>query len=202
MITLHHLNRSRSKRIVWLLEELNIPYNLVLHERDSQTNLAPRSLQDIHPLGKAPVIVEGDTILCESSTIIEYILDKGVSERLRPKKNTAPYYQYLEWSHFAEGSLSLPLISKLFMGMEQRDGQQPLDAYIKKELTVDFTYIEDTLGKQKYFAGETFTAADIMMTISLEIAGHIGLLQNTPNISTYLKKIQQRAAYIKAMEFD
>ncbi|MFT2109922.1 glutathione S-transferase family protein [Marinomonas sp. 2405UD68-3] len=202
MITLHHLNRSRSKRVVWLLEELGSSYNLVRHDRDSQTNLAPKSLKDIHPLGKAPIIVEDDITLCESSTIMEYILDKEPSGKLRPAKNTPEYYQYLEWSHFAEGSLSLPLISTLFMGMEQRDGEQPLDAYIKKEITVDFAYIEDTLGAQEYFAGASFTAADIMMTISLEIAGHIGLLQNTPNISAYLKRVQQREAYIKAINFD
>ncbi|MCZ2720786.1 glutathione S-transferase [Marinomonas sp. 15G1-11] len=198
MITLHHLTRSRSKRVTWLFEELNTPYNLIKHTRDSQTNLAPQSLKDIHPLGKAPIIVDGDTILCESSSIMEYILDQDQKQRLRPAKNTPAYYRYLEWSHFAEGSLSLPLITKLFMSMEQRDGQKPMDAYINKEIGVDFSYIENTLSKQPYFAGEAFTAADIMMTISLEIAASIGVLAEKTHTLAYLDKIQKRVAYIKA----
>jgi glutathione S-transferase len=116
MLTVHHLNKSRSKRVLWLLEELEMPYQRVDHQRDAQTNLAPASLKAVHPLSKAPIIVDGDITLCESSTIMEYILDQDVEKRLRPEKSTKEYYQYLEWSHFAEGSLALPVMFSLFMG--------------------------------------------------------------------------------------
>ena len=96
MLTVHHLNKSRSKRVLWLLEELEMPYQRVDHQRDEQTRLAPESLKAIHPLNKAPVIVDGDITLCESSTIMEYILDQDVEKRLRPKNGTKEYYQYME----------------------------------------------------------------------------------------------------------
>ena len=130
MITVHHLNKSRSKRVLWLLEELEMPYQRIDYQRNAKTNLAPESLKAIHPLNKAPIIVDGDITLCESSTIIEYILDQDVEKRLRPEKGTKEYYQYLEWSHFAEGSLALPVMFTLFMGMETRSGDQEMDGYI------------------------------------------------------------------------
>ena len=195
MITIHHLNQSRSKRVIWLLEELQIPYTLINHQRDPITNLAPKSLQLIHPLAKAPIMVDGEISICESGAIMEYIINQGTSHQLRPDKNTAQYYQYLEWSHFAEGSLALPVISLLLMQMEPRDGNAPLDNYIAKEIALDFSYIDDTLGKQVYFAGEAFSAADIMMTIMLEIADKLKLLHNKNNIKDYLANIQQRQAY-------
>jgi glutathione S-transferase len=215
MLTVHHLNQSRSKRVLWLLEELEMPYQRIDHQRDAQTHLAPASLKAIHPLSKAPVIVDdctdGDSeeskvTLCESSTIMEYILDKDRHDknegyRLRPEAGTKAYYQYLEWSHFAEGSLALPVMCKLFMGMEARNGDQPMDGYIAKEVALDFGYIESILAERDYFAGSEFTAADIMMTSMLEIAGSIGLLKNQQNTLAYLAKVQQRSAYQKAASF-
>ncbi|WP_413700459.1 glutathione S-transferase family protein [Psychromonas sp. KJ10-10] len=170
MIIVHHLNKSRSKRILWLLEELQMPYHLVQHQRDPQTNLAPDSLKVIHPLAKAPVIVDGELTLCESGAVVEYILNNDTQNRLRPQPDSAEYYQYLEWLHFAEGSLALPVIAKLMMSMEERVGDQAMDHYIGKEINLDFSYIEAVLSKQSYFAGEQFSGADIMMTIMLEIA--------------------------------
>lgn len=212
MLTVHHLNQSRSKRVLWLLEELEMPYQRVDHQRDAQTHLAPASLKAVHPLSKAPVIVDGssngagsdaEVTLCESSTIMEYILDKdrlasGSESRLRPAAGTQEYYQYLEWSHFAEGSLALPVMCKLFMGMETRSGDQPMDGYIAKEVVLDFTYIESVLAKREYFAGAEFSAADIMMTSMLEIAGSIGLLKDQEKTLAYLEKVQQRPAYLTA----
>jgi glutathione S-transferase len=195
MITIHHLNKSRSKRVIWLLEELAMPYKLVSHQRDPITSLAPESLRLVHPLAKAPIIVDEKMILCESGAIIEYILDKNTEHQLRPKINTTEYYQYLEWSHFAEGSLALPVISTLLMQMEKRPGTYPLDHYIAKEIALDFSYIDDTLAKQAYFAGEAFSAADIMMTIMLEIANSLNLLTGKNNIKNYLTTIQKRKAY-------
>lgn len=201
MLTVHHLNQSRSKRVLWLLEELEMSYQRVDHQRDAKTHLAPASLKAIHPLSKAPVIVDGDITLCESSTVMEYIIDQDEETRLRPEKGTKEYYQYLEWSHFAEGSLALPVMCKLFMGMETRNGDQPMDGYIAKEISLDFSYIESVLADRHYFAGEIFTAADIMMTTMLEIAGNIGLLEGYESTQAYLAKVQQRAAYQKAASF-
>ncbi len=198
MLTVHHLNLSRSKRVLWLLEELGTEYELVKHLRDKTTRLAPSSLKAIHPLSKAPVIVDGEFTLCESSTICEYVLNTYGQGRLRPNIETPEYYAYLEWSHFAEGSLSLPVITNMFMQMENRQGDQPMDGYIAKEIALDFSYINKTLGKQAYFAGDEFSAADIMMTIVLEMAVNIGLLSEYKDTLTYLTKVQSREAYQKA----
>jgi len=198
MITVHHLNKSRSKRVLWLLEELQMPYELIKHQRDVTTNLAPASLKEVHPLAKAPIIVDGDITLCESGAIMEYILNQDTQHRLRPKLNSPEYYLYLEWLHFAEGSLALPVITRMIMNREQRDGKQPLDGYIAKEIALDFSYIEAVLNKRQYFGGDSFTAADIMMTIMLEVAGSIGLLEGRVKTLTYLESMQKRAAYQKA----
>ena len=201
MITIHHLNKSRSKRVIWLLEELGTPYNVVEHQRDPITNLAPKSLQLIHPLAKAPVIVDGDVTLCESGAVMEYILNQAPSNTLRPDADSSEYYHYLEWLHFAEGSLSLPIISTLIMSMETRDGTKPLDGYIAKELHLDLSYIENTLSVRHYFAGDSFSAADIMMAVILEIAENLGLLENKTKIKEYLAVLRQRQAYKKAAQF-
>jgi len=132
---------------------------------------------------------------------MEYIIDQDEDKRLRPEAGTAEYYRYLEWLHFAEGSLSLPLITNLFMQMEERDGTQAMDGYIAKEIALDFAYIESTLSDVSYFAGEAFTAADIMMTFMLEIAASQGLLEGRESTKAYLERIQQRPAYQKAKSF-
>jgi glutathione S-transferase len=201
MITIHHLNKSRSKRVIWLLEELAMPYNIVEHQRDPLTNLSPESLKLIHPLAKAPVIIDGDITLCESGAVMEYILNHATSNTLRPATNSNAYYHYLEWLHFAEGSLSLPVITTLIMSMETRDGTKPLDNYIAKEIQLDFSYIENTLSARPYFAGDEFSAADIMMTIVLEIADNLGLLKDRATTKAYLANMQQRKAYQKAASY-
>jgi glutathione S-transferase len=201
MLVVHHLNQSRSKRVLWLLEELQMPYQRVDHQRDEKTRLAPPSLKAVHALNKAPVIIDGDITLCESSAIMEYIIDQDSEKRFRPEAGTKEYYQYIEWSHFAEGSLGLPVMCKLFMGMETRRGDQPMDNYIAKEVRLDFGYIESVLAEREYFAGAEFTAADIMMTIILEIADRIGLLEGQETTQAYLTKVQQRPAYQKAASF-
>ena len=198
MITVHHLNQSRSKRVLWLLEELNMPYQLVKHQRDEQTHLAPESLRLIHPLAKAPVIVDGELTLCESGAVMEYILNQDSQHRLRPGLEASSYYHYLEWLHFAEGSLGLPVLTRLFMGMETRDQQQPMDGYIAKELALDFSYIESRLSANPYFSGVEFSAADIMMTIMLEIASTMDLLPEYPKTLAFLQTMQQRPAYQRA----
>ena len=201
MITVHHLNESRSRRVLWLLEELQMPYELVNHQRDELTRLAPESLKKVHPLAKAPVITDGDITLCESGAVMEYILNQGSQHTLRPDTNTTEFYQYLEWLHFAEGSLSLPLISSLIMQSEARDGTKPFDGYIAKEIALDFAYIDSTLGDRAFFAGDDFTAADIMMTFMIELAGKLGALSGRTNTLEYLKRMQARPAYQKAASF-
>jgi glutathione S-transferase len=201
MITIHHLNKSRSKRVIWLLEELEMPYNIVEHQRDPITNLAPESLKLIHPLAKAPIIVDGEVTLCESGAVMEYILNHATSTNLRPSIDSSEYYHYLEWLHFAEGSLSLPVITTLLMSMETRDGAKPLDGYIAKENHLDFSYIENTLRSRRYFAGDSFSAADIMMAVILEIAESLGLLENKNKTKDYLVNMRQRPAYQKAAQF-
>ncbi|EPJ49407.1 MAG: glutathione S-transferase family protein [Osedax symbiont Rs1] len=202
MITVHHLDHSRSKRVIWLLEELNMPYQLVKHQRDPLSHLAPQSLKAIHPLAKAPVIVDGEITLCESGAVLEYILNQSPQNNLRPALEHADYYHYLEWLHFAEGSLGLPVITWLFMQMEPREGKQPMDGYIAKEIALDFSYIEARLSQQPYFSGKNFSAADIMMTIILQIAGRGELLTDRPHTLAYLDQMQQRAAYQRASEQD
>lgn len=178
-----------------------MPYKRIDYQRDATTRMAPESLKEVHPLGKAPVMVDGDIVLCESSAVMEYIINQDEQQRLRPAQGTAEYYRYLEWSHFAEGSLGLPVITDLFMKMEPRDGKQPMDVYIAKEIAVDLVYIESTLREHPYFAGDNFTGADIMMTIILEIAANGGLLKGKENTLAYLARMQQRPAYQKAASF-
>jgi glutathione S-transferase len=198
MITVHHLNRSRSKRVLWLLEELKLPYQIVNHKRDPATRLAPASLKQIHPLGKSPVMTDGAITLCESGAITEYILDQAGETSLRPTKGTPPYYEFLQWLHFAEGSLAMPVITNMMLSAEKRDEPKAIDMYMGKELKLDLEFIEATLTKQPYFSGEEFTAADIMMAITLEFAAAQNLLDSYRSTLAYLTKIQQREAYQKA----
>lgn len=201
MITIHHLNASRSTRPLWLLEELGVPYETVLHQRDAKTRLAPAALREVHPLGKAPVMVDGDVTLAESGAMLDYIVDVYGADRLRPARGTQAYYRYLEWLHFAEGSLSLPLLTRYFMSMEERAGDKPMDGYIAKEIATDMAYIEATLAERPFFAGEAFTAADVMMTFPLEMAAGLGLLKDRPNTQAYLERIHARPAYRKAKTY-
>ncbi|MFT4966931.1 MAG: glutathione S-transferase, partial [Colwellia sp.] len=166
-----------------------------------KSNLAPESLKLIHPLAKAPIIVDGAITLCESGAIMEYVLNQATTDKLRPAINSPEYYYYLEWLHFAEGSLSLPVITTLLMSMEDRDGTKPLDGYIAKEIQLDLSYIESTLTERRYFSGDNFSAADIMMTIILEIADNLGLLKNRIKTNAYLTTMQQRSAYQTAANY-
>lgn len=200
MITVHHLNNSRSQRVIWLLEELKLPYEVVHHQRDPVSQLAPQSLKDIHPLAKAPVLIDGEITLVESGAMIEYLLDQQDSHSLRPTKSDASYYNYLQWLHFAEGSLSLPVITSLLLGFEKRSGDQAIDGYIAKELALDLGFIDAQLTAYPFFAGNSFSAADIMMTFLLESADKQGLLAPYPSVVKYLSKIQQRSAYQKSLK--
>ncbi len=200
MIKVHHLKESRSTRILWLLEELGIDYQRIDYDRDPQTRLAPHAMRAVHPLGKAPIVEDDGLVLVESAAIIEYLLDKYAPEQLRPQKGSPQYYAYQQWMHFAEGSAMLPVLLKLFLGAIE-DRSAPVFAYAQKEAELDFAYINDTLSSSTWFAGELFTAADIMMVTVLLYAQNLGLLENHPHIQSYLQRVSAREAFQKAATF-
>ncbi|OEF23970.1 glutathione S-transferase family protein [Vibrio rumoiensis] len=201
MITLHHLNQSRSKRIIWLLEELDVPYKVKAYQRDTQTHLAPPELKAIHPLGKSPVIQEDGLVLAESGAITEYLAEKYASNVLVPAKNTPEYALYLQWLHFAESSAALPLLLHYFV---QIDGSRPqfLTNYSQKELTLVLGYLNDHLEKNAWLAGEQFTAADILLSFIVEMAHQLELIESYPALQKYLSALHQRPAAQKAQTLE
>ncbi len=200
MIKVHHLKESRSTRVLWLLEELGIDYQRVDYDRDPQTRLAPPAMRAIHPLGKSPIVEDEGHVLIESAAILEYLLDKYGENQLRPKRGSPEYYVYQQWMHFAEGSAMLPVLLKLFLG-HMEDQSAPVFGYAQKEFELDFAYINSTLEKSPWFAGERFTVADIMMVTVLLFAKNLGMLEDYPYIQKYLQIVSARDAFQKAASF-
>lgn len=214
MITVHHLNNSRSLRVLWLLEELQVPYRVKRYERDAKTMLAPDSLRAVHPLGKSPVISDGDVVVAESGAIIEYLVEKYGRGKLLPAPQTPERRMYTYWLHYAEGSLMPPLLMSLvFRKMPQGAplllrpvvaaiAGRVMDVFVKPQLKNHFAFIEGELGKSKWFAGDEFTAADIQMSFPVEAAAARGGLdeRSSPAIFAFLKRIHARPAYRKALE--
>lgn len=200
MIVIHHLNNSRSQRILWLLEELGLEYRLEKYQRDPKTNLAPPELRAIHPLGKSPVMQDGDLILPESGAIIEYLLEKYGDGRLAPQPNTPERVRYLYWMHFSEGTMMLHLVSRLYLtrvGEAAKAMQDRVEVMIRNELDL----IEAELGRSSHIAGEEFSAADIQMGFPLEFAVFAGLATNQhTKVRDYLGRMQARPAYRRAIE--
>ena len=200
MIVIHHLNNSRSQRILWLLEELSIAYRLEKYSRDPKTNLAPPELRAIHPLGKSPVMQDGDLILPESGAIIEYLLERYGDGRLAPQLGTPERVRYLYWMHFSEGTLMLHLVSRLYLtrvGEAAKAMQGRVEVMISNELDL----IEDELGRSSHIAGEEFSAADIQMGFPLEFAAFAGLVSDQhTKLRNYLERVQARPAYRRAIE--
>ena len=201
MITLHHLNKSRSKRIIWLLEELEAPYQIKSYQRVAETNLAPAELKKIHPLGKSPVIEENGRVLAESGAITEYLADKFAAGALVPAKDSDQYPLYLQWLHFAESSAALPLLLHYFLII---DGSETrfLDGYSKQELALILGYLNDHLTDNQWLVGEQFTAADILISFIIETSSALGLLTDYPVLQTYLAALQARPAAQKAAEIE
>lgn len=199
MLTLHHLNNSRSQRLIWLLEELEVPYEIRFYERDPHTQRAPSELKAIHPLGKSPVIEDGDNVIAETGSIIVYILDKYGNGRLRPEKDTEDYYNYVHFLHFAEGSAMLPLLLALYTGFlgEAADPIQPL---IMQEIKGVLDYCEYHLIRNEYFAGDELTGADIQMIFPLEAARARGRLKGYDACNEFVDKIHARPAYLRALK--
>ncbi|WP_225893903.1 glutathione S-transferase family protein [Atlanticothrix silvestris] len=161
MLVVHHLNNSRSQRVLWLLEELGVEYEIKYYERDHQTMLAPESLRQVHPLGKSPTITDAELTLTESGAIIEYIVERYGSGRLVPASGTPERLRYTYWLHYAEGSAMPPLVMNLVFDHFETGDSGAKDAFITPQIKLHFDYIEAELSKSTWFVGEEFTAADI-----------------------------------------
>jgi len=199
MITVHHLNNSRSQRILWLLEELGLPYEIVFYQRDAVTNLAPPELKAIHPLGKSPVITDDGVTVAESGAIVEYLLRTHGQGRLMPKKDSADYVRYLQWLHFAEGSAMLPMLLALYVG-RLGDAGAPLHPRIFGEIANHLSYMNEEVETGGYLMGDELSGADIMNSFVLEAARARGLLADYPNLLDLVERLQARPAYRRALE--
>jgi glutathione S-transferase len=201
MLTVHHLGRSQSERIVWLCEELGVPYELKRYERDSVTILAPPEYKALHPIGAAPVITDGDLVLAESGAVMEYILAKYGAGRLALGSNHPDFAHYLYWFHFANGTLQPVMGRNMILRRLDLAEHDPTLLVMKGRLDRAFDLVEARLGEASYFAGSDFTAADIIMVFSLTTMRLFLPLDLTPypNILSYLRRIGEREAYQRAM---
>jgi glutathione S-transferase len=214
MIIVHHLNNSRSQRMLWLLEELGLEYDIKRYQRDAKTMLAPPELRQVHPLGKSPVITDGALTVAESGAIIEYLVGRYGNGRLIPAADTPERMRYTYWLHYAEGTLQPLLLMRLFFGRIEK-GPMPFfarpvakaiskkvnDSFIAPNLERNFDYLEGELGRSAWFAGEAFTAADIQMSFPLEAGvSRGGLDSRRPKLMAFLDRIHARSAYKKAIE--
>ena len=200
MITIYHLDTSRSERIVWLMEELRLEYKLELFQRNDNGS-APDALREIHALGKAPVIRDGDTVLAESGAIVDYIVHRYAGDRLAVAPAAAAYARYIYWFHFAEGSLMSLLILALVIGRVPEANASPVRTRVLERMKQTLFFIDSELAQATYFAGSAFTAADVMMTIPFTTMRHFLNYDLAPyaNILAYLQRIESRPAYQKAM---
>ena len=214
MIIVHHLNNSRSQRILWLMEELGLDYEIKKYQRDAKTMLAPPELRAIHPLGKSPVITDGDTMVAESGAIIEYLIERYGKGRFIPPAGTPDKLLYTYFLHYAEGSAMPPLLMKLVFDKVETSpmpffikpiakgiAQKVKSSYINPQIKQNLEYLEAELGKRTWFAGPEFTAADIQLSFVLEAASaRGGLSEKYPTLFDFLKRIHARPAYQAALE--
>lgn len=216
MITVHHLDNSRSQRVLWLLEELGVPYEITLYERDPVTMLAPKELRDIHPLGKAPVVTDdgsGETIvLAESGAVLEHLAETYGDGRLMPERGTRAHRDCRYWLHYGEGSAMPPLLLKLVFTKVATDApwivrpiakaisKQVHKAFITPQLKLHMGFWEKTLGARAYFAGEAFTVADVQMVFPVEAAlARGGRRDDYPKVAAWLDRVQSRPTWAKAI---
>ena len=214
MLLVHHLNDSRSQRVLWLLEELGVPYEVKHYQRDAKTLRAPAELRAVHPLGRSPVISDGETTIAESGTIVEYLVDRYGAGRLRPPPGTPEHLRYRYWMHFAEGSLQPQLMLKLvfnrIVGSPMPFFAKPIARAIVKRISDGFIdpnlrdlldFMEAELTRSAWFAGDTFSAADVQMSFPVEAAAErAGLDAGRPKLMDYLRRIHARPAYACALE--
>ena len=199
MITVHHLNDSRSQRILWLCEELEIGYDIKFYSRDLITRLAPPELKAVHPLGKSPVIDDGALTIAESGAIVDYLIRRHGNGALAPAPGTDLHEAYLEWLHFAEGSAMLPLMLKLYTG-RLGDAAAPLKPRLDEQLHSHLHFFDAQLGDNHWLVGNTLSGADIMMSFVAEIAAMQGLAKDFPRLVAYAKRIQARPAWQAGLE--
>jgi glutathione S-transferase len=199
MLKVHHLNNSRSQRILWLMEELGLDYEIVRYQRDAVTNLAPPELKAVHPLGKSPVFSDDHHTIAESGAIVEYVIDRYGEGRLRPDPASDDHVAYLEWLHYAEGSAMLPLMLNLYT-MRLGEAAAPLQPRIASEIDNHLSYMAGALGERPFLVGEGLTGADIQNSFSLEVARNFGKLAAYPAMNAYLDKLHARPAYKSALE--
>jgi glutathione S-transferase len=212
MITVHHLNNSRSQRVLWLLEELGLPYDIQHYQRNATTNLAPPELMQVHPLGKSPVITDGDVTMAETGAIIEYLVDRAGGQ-LRPSPGTPEHRRYTYWMHFAEGSAMPPLVMALVLGRVRRAGpffvrpiarriaDTVLEGYVRPNIRRQLAFMESELEGRPWFAGNLFSAADVQMSFPVEVAAARGGLDaKYPRLTDFLARIHARPAYQAALK--
>ncbi|MES1990752.1 MAG: glutathione S-transferase [Pseudomonadota bacterium] len=199
MLKVHHLNNSRSQRILWLLEEMGTPYEIIKYQRDAVTNLAPPDLKKIHPLGKSPVIDLDGEVIAESGAIVEILTRKFGNGKLSPAPDSKDYNRYIEWLHFAEGSAMLPLMLALYTG-RLGEAAAPLQPRINSELDNYFGYMNSRVAKGGYLMGKDFSSADIENSFVLEAGKVRGFLANYPNLLDLITRLQARPAYKRALE--
>jgi glutathione S-transferase len=197
MLKVHHLNNSRSQRILWLLEELGTPYEIVKYQRMSPLPLAPPELKQVHPLGKSPVITDGDRTIAESGAIVEYIVDTYGKGRLKPAPGTDDRLKYVELMHYAEGSAMTPFLLAIYAGF-LGDGAAPLRPYIDAEIANQLSYMEGMLAGRDFFVGNGLTGADIQLLFVLEAAGE--RLAPYPALTAYRERMHARPAYQRGIE--
>ena len=214
MIIVHHLNNSRSQRVLWLLEELEIPYDIRFYQRDPKTMLAPPELRAVHPLGKSPVITDGEIVVAETGAIIEYILNQYGQGRLRPAPGTEEARRFTYWLHYAEGSLMSPLLLALVFNRVAKEpvpffvkpivaeiSKKVMQAFVQPQLNTHRDFIEGELARSTWFAGDTLTAADIQMSFPLEAFATRGKsTDKAPRITQFLERIHARPAYQRALQ--
>ena len=213
MIIVHHLNDSRSQRVLWLLEELGLPYEVRRHQRDAKTRLAPPELRAVHPLGKAPVIEDGDVRVAETGAIVEYLLETHGAGRLRPPAGTEDGRRFTYWLHYAEGSAMPPLLLKLVFGLLPARSPallKPLvrqiagkaqTGFVDPQLKAHVAFWEAELGRSAWFAGDAFSAADIMMSFPVEAGADRAFDRSAhPRLDACLRAIHARPAYRRALE--
>jgi glutathione S-transferase len=198
VIKVHHLNNSRSQRVLWLLEEIGLDYEVTPYQRDAKTMLAPSSLRRIHPLGKSPIIEDGSLRLAETGVIVDYLVSQYGKE-LEPARGDESYWRYRYWLHYAEGSLMSPLLLKLVVNRLGLLGR-PARGYVDGQIRLHLDYLENELDPGPWFAGKAFSAADIIMSFPLEAAtSRGGLNASRPNLMSFLARIHARRAYQRAL---
>ena len=214
MVAVHHLNNSRSQRVLWLLEELGLDYNVVRYQRDADTMLAPPSLRKVHPLGKSPVVVDGDKTLAESGAILEYLVERyDTAHAFAPSPGTPESLRYHYWMHYAEGSAMPPMLMSLVFSrlktapmpffakpVARGIADKVMKTFVGPQVKLHLDYMESELGKSQWFAGDDFSAADIQMSFPVEAASVRAGFKDRPNLKKFLERMHARPAYQRALD--